>query len=116
MEGKFHEILDHYRSMGIEVEAEVIGERPCAGKVEAKAMQALVDRCSAAVQAAAGMDAVFSSGSTDANIPLSMGIPAACISVCSGGGCHTRGEWLDIGSLSAGCCLFMHLLVSYREN
>ena len=58
-------------------------------------------------------EALLSSGSTDANIPLSMGIPAACISVCNGGKCHTREGWLDVGSLPDGCRLFMHLLASY---
>lgn len=116
MEAKFREIIDHYRSAEIDVEVEVIGERPCSGEIDPMARKALVDRCSAAVRAAVGMDAVYSSGSTDANIPLSLGIPAVCISVCNGGKCHTREEWLDTGSLPDGCRLFMHLLHSYLGN
>ena len=56
------------------------------------------------------MEPDFRSGSTDANVALAAGIPAACISVCRGGNCHTRQEWLDISSLEAGCRLLMHLL------
>lgn len=113
MEAKFWEIIDHYREAGVDVEVERIGERPCSGEIDPSARKALLDRCGAAVRAAVGMEAVFSSGSTDANIPLSMGIPAACISVCNGGKCHTRQEWLDVNSLPDGCRLFMHLLGSY---
>lgn len=113
MQEKFEEIINHYRSSGIDVEVEMIGERPCSGELDPAARKALIDRCSAAVRAVTGMDAVYTTGSTDANIPLSMGIPAACISVCNGGKCHTREEWLDTSSLPGGCRLFMHLLNSY---
>ena len=95
------------------VEVEMIGERPCSGEIDPAARKALFDRCGAAVRAVTGMEAVCTTGSTDANIPLSMGIPAVCISVCNGGKCHTREEWLDTGSLPDGCRLFMHLLNSY---
>lgn len=112
MEEKFHEVIGHYRRAGIDVDVELIGERPCAAGLKPDAQQALLKRCARAVRSV-GLEAVFSSGSTDANIPLSMGIPAACISVCNGGKCHTREEWLDATSLADGCRLFMHLLYSY---
>ena len=113
MEAKFREIIDHYRVSGVDVEEERIGERPCSGEIDASARRALIERCAEAVRAVTGMEAVCSAGSTDANIPLSMGIPAACISVCNGGKCHTRQEWLDVSSLPDGCRLFMSLLASY---
>lgn len=33
-------------------------------------------------------------GSTDCNIPLSLGIPAVCIGTFEGAGGHTREEWI----------------------
>ena len=41
-------------------------------------------------------------GSTDCNIPLSMGIPAVCFGVYEGHGAHTREEWVDIESTRDG--------------
>lgn len=51
--------------------------------------------------------------STDCNIPLSQGIPAACFGVCTGGGAHTRGEWIDLESLPTGMKIAGSLVLSY---
>lgn len=42
------------------------------------------------------------SGSTDCNIPLSMGIPAICFGVYDGARSHTREEWIDMASTDTG--------------
>ena len=44
----------------------------------------------------------FSSGSTDANIPLSLGVRALCIGTNDHSGVHTREEWVDKKSLISG--------------
>ena len=44
----------------------------------------------------------FKSGSTDCNIPLSLGIPALCFGVYNGKGCHTRNEYVEKASLLPG--------------
>jgi hypothetical protein len=47
-----------------------------------------------AVDAHLGIRSRLDCASTDANIPLSMGIPAVCIGAGGqGGGAHTMGEW-----------------------
>ena len=51
------------------------------------------------------------SGSTDCNIPLSLGIPAISFGLCSGGGAHTREEWLYLSSLKNGLHLAARLLL-----
>lgn len=114
MQLKFNEIINCYRiATGIDIKADLIGERPCSAEIDPAAQMQLIDRCNTAIREITGANAICSSGSTDANIPLSLGIPAVCISVCSGGKCHTREEWLDTQSLSDGCRLFMLLLSSY---
>ena len=115
MEDMFHQVIAHYRSLDVEVEVEKIGDRPCAGDVPSDAWQALLDKICAAIHETVGKEAVFTSGSTDANTALAAGIPSACISACFGGRCHTREEWLDIASLHDGCRLFMALLQNYFE-
>ncbi len=41
-------------------------------------------------------------GSTDANLPLSRGLPAICLGLTTGGGAHTAQEWIDIPPLQQG--------------
>ena len=59
--------------------------------------------------------ATFSSGSTDANIPLAAGIPAICVSAAVGRGCHTRQEEIDLDQLPNGAKLSMRLMQEYFE-
>ena len=106
-------MVETYRAMGVTVEVERIGERPCAGDVDPTAYQALMERVTSAIQAVLGQAPVFRSGSTDCNIPLSLGIPAACVSACAGAKCHTREEELELESLLPGSRLVMALMASY---
>jgi len=46
--------------------------------------------------------------STDANIPLSRGIPAICVGVTDGGNAHRLQEWIGFEALSRG---MSHLLL-----
>ncbi len=116
MEETFRNILLRCTPPDGEVHCELIGERPCAGNVDADAMANLVRRGSEAVRAVTGSEPSLESGSTDCNIPLAAGIPAICLGVCTGGKCHTREEWLDAGSLEDGCRLFMEFFLSSQAE
>jgi acetylornithine deacetylase/succinyl-diaminopimelate desuccinylase-like protein len=54
------------------------------------------------VQSVYDDDIPFCAASTDANIPLSLGIPAATFGLYRGGGAHTREEYVHIDSLTPG--------------
>jgi tripeptide aminopeptidase len=70
----------------------VIGDRPCG---ELPANEPLV-RAAIAATAAIGRTATLVTASTDANVPISLGIPAIAIGAGGrGGGVHTPGEWYD---------------------
>ncbi|HLY22091.1 MAG TPA: M20/M25/M40 family metallo-hydrolase [bacterium] len=49
-----------------------------------------------------GVEPRLTAASTDANIPLALGIPAVSAGVSSGGNTHAPGEWLEIESLRPG--------------
>ena len=55
------------------------------------------------------------SGSTDCNIPLSMDIPAICPGVVSGGGAHTREEYILRSSLLPGLKVGIALIASFMK-
>ena len=70
----------------------VIGDRPCG---ELPADDPLV-RAAIDATAAIGRTATLAMASTDANVPISLGIPAIAIGAGGrGGGVHTPGEWYD---------------------
>ena len=113
METLFSFIINAQRMRGVDIAVEKIGDRPC-GNIAPEKAAALKERAEASIRDVLQKEAVFGCGSTDANMPLSMGIPAICLSVCDGGGCHTREEWLDTSSLKDGCRLFMDFLMRYE--
>ena len=55
------------------------------------------------------------SSSTDCNIPLSLGIPALCIGVWTGGGAHTREEWIEKNSLPYGLEVGIKSVIALTE-
>ena len=113
MKALFEEAVERCTPDDAEVTVEMIGERPCMGDVDQAAMFDLVKRGGEAVRHVTGRVEALFPGSTDCNIPLSRGIPAICLGVALGGGCHTREEWLDTSSLADGCRLFMEFFKNY---
>jgi acetylornithine deacetylase/succinyl-diaminopimelate desuccinylase-like protein len=109
METLFSFVVNASRLRGVDVAVEKIGDRPC-GNIAPEKAAALKAGIETSIREVLQQEAVFGCGSTDANMPLSMGIPSACISVCDGGGCHTREEWLDTASLTDGCRLLMDVV------
>ena len=101
----FNNTIEMYRSMGVTVDVELLGERPCGIPVDEERMTVLRNRYLNALKDALGLEAFSGSSSTDCNIPLSMGIPAICFGVCRSSGCHTREEKLEVASLYDGCKL-----------
>lgn len=111
MEKHFLAVVEAYRAKGISVNIETIGERPCMGNVDARAQLALAEKAAAAVKRNYKFEPLFHSGSTDCNIPLSMGIPSVCVGCYEGEGAHTRSEWVDISSLHGGLNLAFDLVL-----
>ena len=101
----FNNTVEMYRSMGVTVEVELLGERPCGIPVDEEKMAVLRNRYLNALKDALDLEAFSGSSSTDCNIPLSLGIPAICFGVVRGSGCHTREEKLEVASLYDGCKL-----------
>lgn len=102
MKGKFFEIFDSVRAMGVEVNVTVVGERPSAKGVDENEIKRMCEIVSKVQKEVTGEDTAYGSGSTDCNIPLSLGVPAICFGVYVGGGAHTRGEWIKKDSMMPG--------------
>lgn len=113
MRRQFSVIMEEVKGPDARWELELLGERPCGGGVDAAAEERLLQRCEKAIEAITGEPVLRRSGSTDANIPFSLGIPAVTFGLYQGGGAHTREEWLDIDSLKPGLLLGLDLITSH---
>ncbi|MEG1781845.1 MAG: peptidase dimerization domain-containing protein, partial [Oscillospiraceae bacterium] len=102
MEKFFFSVCEGYRNMGIDLEVEVLGKRPCKGEVDPSALSKLTDRSKEISGHFTDIPCQVSASSTDCNIPLSLGVPAVCLGLCQGKGSHTRQEELQIASLPVG--------------
>ena len=102
MQGHLDGILASCRAQGIDISAELVGDRPCSDGVDETRMADMIRRADAAAQRRYGHGLTLRSASTDCNIPLSMGIPSLGVSCYRGGGCHTREEYVEVSSLHPG--------------
>ena len=83
---------------GIRLEAKVIGQRPAG---ELSASHPLVWLASECLREQ-GIEPKLMIGSTDANVPLSRGLPAVVLGVTNGAGAHTLGEFIYTAPVERG--------------
>lgn len=77
---------------------EVLGERPAGWTDEsAKIVQA-----ASAILRELGIEPILNASSTDANIPISRGIPAICVGLTHGSGAHRVNEMIEIAPIEQG--------------
>ena len=75
-------------------------------------LQLITDRAKSIQSKYFERQVVEKSGSTDCNIPHSMGIPAVALAAYDGGGTHTREEWVEKKSFKAGLKVAMELILT----
>lgn len=95
------------------VEVQVIGDRPCG---ELPADHDLV-RLAAEATRAIGRTPQLALASTDANVPISLGVPALALGAGGrGGGVHTAGEWYENTDGALGVARVLTVLVAAAES
>ena len=100
MEKEFQRIFDE-ASGSAAVKVNRVGDRPC-GDISQEKIEGLKAVVTPIIEDVIGKNIVYSSGSTDCNIPHSLGIAALCIGSNTHQGIHTREEWVDKESLKSG--------------
>ena len=116
MENYFNSVVQAYINSGIKVEVEILGVRPCKAGVNEDKLSELRERNMAIIQKYYGGNVRVGAGSTDSNIPLSMGIPSVAFGTKISGGTHTRGEFLDPKSMIEGQKIAISAMLHYFEN
>jgi len=105
---KVEQLISATNRTDVEVAAQIIGQRP-AGEISPN--HQLVKLALSCLEAQ-GLQPFLSTGSTDANIPLSRGLPAICIGLTTGAGAadarnprayrHTTSEYIFTKPLAQG--------------
>ena len=96
--GQVQQIVHSVQKPGVTITLEAIGQRP-AGELPAEhRLVTLARDCLRSV----GIEARLSIGSTDANLPLSLGIPSITIGLTTGGKAHSVHEYINVAPLEKG--------------
>jgi len=99
LERRALEIIEHAaREGGGRAKLEMVGDRP-AGAIPAE--HPVVRTCEA-VHRALGLESFREASSTDANVPLGMGMPGVCLSVTEGANEHRLDEYIETGPIAVG--------------
>lgn len=101
IEESFKAIFEEAKSDKVEITVEKVGDRPC-GNVDRSKIAYLEGKIIPLIEKIIGKEVRFVSGSTDCNIPHSLGAGALCIGVDNHKGIHTREEWVEKASLKTG--------------
>ncbi|MGQ4807979.1 Acetylornithine deacetylase [Candidatus Entotheonellaceae bacterium PAL068K] len=84
---------------GIRISSRMVGQRPAAALAIGHPLCQGVETIRTQLRL---RRATFSAASTDANLPLSQGLPAICLGITRGGLAHTVREYIDIAPIAAG--------------
>ncbi len=82
----------------VTLEVEVVGDRPAGHLPRAHPLVGLA----AAAYESVGAPITYDAASTDANVPLSRGIPAVCVAVGHGENAHRLDEYIEPARVAAG--------------
>ncbi len=116
MKDKLDVILRENTLPDAKINVEILGERPCGAAADQRAQRELEDAALQALAKYAGSKPNPTAGSTDCNIPLSLGIPSVCFGMYRGEGAHTREEWIEPESMRQGMKAVTALLLNWFEE
>ncbi len=85
-----------------EIKVALIGDRPCGGNVDQAKLDKMTKDIIEICEKYSGEPCAVNSGSTDCNIPMSLGIPAVCVGSHKSCGTHKREEYIYLSSLPKG--------------
>lgn len=105
------DLVQSVKRTGVEVSFERIGLRPAGELPHSHPLVRLAQRC----LLEQGIQPNLTIGSTDANIPLSHGLPAICLGVTNGTSAHTEGEYIFTEPVAAGLAQLVAMVVGVFE-
>lgn len=117
MQNKFKEVFDNAKNefTDAKIKIELVGNRPAMGNVDKEKLDKISKIVMDIQHKNAGVDVFACAGSTDCNIPHSLGLPAICVGVYKGAGVHTREEYLEKESVMKGVNIMNDLFMEFSK-
>jgi acetylornithine deacetylase/succinyl-diaminopimelate desuccinylase-like protein len=115
MKAEFERIFAAANTPETKLTVNMIGNRPCKGEVDPAAEERLINAYRQAVEAVTGEDITLRMASTDANIPMSLGIPAIDVGSYIGAGAHRREEYIEKTSLVPGLEMIIRTAIALAD-
>jgi tripeptide aminopeptidase len=100
-------IVEQHAGSGLQTEIEVLGERPAGARSQSDPLVQLA----AEALTWLGIEPKYGAASTDANIPISLNIPAVCIGITQVERMHTLEEFLHVPPIGNGLAQLTRLCV-----
>lgn len=116
MKEMLEQTVARFTAEGKEISVELLGVRPGLGNIDKQAFDAWTDENIALLKESWTKELDTGAYSTDANIPLSMGIFANCIGTVVGADAHKREEWVDLTSMPTGMRIVISFIEKYLEQ
>lgn len=114
MQAFFEETIARAKEDNIaDITVNLLGVRPCEKGVDSVRLAEMTTKAIRISEKHSGIPCKAKSGSTDCNIPMSMGIPAIAVGVYMGDGTHTRAERVLISSIPIGMKIGAELILEY---
>ena len=96
--GQVEQIVHSVQKPGVRIELETIGQRPSGELPAEHKLVKLAQDCLRSV----GIETRLSIGSTDANLPLSLGFPSITVGLTTGSKAHSVHEYINVAPLEKG--------------
>ena len=100
-------IVKQEAGTGLQTEIEVLGERPAGTRSQRDPLIQLADKTLHWL----GIEPIYAALSTDANIPISLDIPALSVGVTYTGRAHTIDEYIQVSPIADGLAQLLRLSV-----
>ena len=94
----------------------LIGRRPASGERIPAGQGELIARTDEVLRELGGVTPIHQESSTDANIPLSLGVCAHTVGTVEGDLLHTREEWIEKDSLRRGLAVILALMLAHATD
>ena len=113
LEAQIMDLINSYQNKQSDIKLSLIGERPGGGLSE---RHPLVQVAVQALRECGEKIIHLKPGSTDASVPLSLGLPAICIGITRGGNAHSLTEYIELEPISRGYNALMSTIVSVLRD
>lgn len=115
MRSGMEQTIERFRSDDTTIEVEEVGTRPASSACPEDSLEHMTQVSCDIMRRITGQEPEVHPSSTDANIPLSLGIPANTIGAVRGALLHTRDEWIDAASVEEGLAVTLGIMLAQQD-